>query len=58
MVYSKKAKKYATMNRPNIVNKVMRNNTHITGMDEPMDATEQKIQDLYGSDNDSNEGEE
>ena len=49
-IFDKNAKKYATMNRPNIVNKVMRNNTNISDMETLMDETEREMQAFMGSD--------
>ena len=49
-IFDENAKKYATMNRPNIVNRVMRNNTNITNIDKLMDETEREMQDFIGSD--------
>ena len=49
-IFDKNAKKYATMNRPNIVNRVMRNNTNMTDIDKLMDETEREMKDFIGSD--------
>ena len=49
-IFDKNAKKYATMNRPNIVNKVMRNNTNISDIKTLMDETEREMQAFIGSD--------
>ena len=57
-IFDENAKKYATMNRPNIVNRVMRNNTNITDIDKLMDETEREMQDFIGSDDDTKEGKE
>ena len=57
-IFDENAKKYATMNRPNIVNRVMRNNTNIAGIDKLMDETEQEMQYFIGSDDDLDEGKE
>ena len=38
------------MNRPNIVNKVMKNNTNISDMETLMDETEREMQAFMGSD--------
>ena len=60
-IFDENAKKYATMNRPNIVNKVMRNNTNISDIETLMDETEREMQDFIGSDDateDKKEGSE
>ena len=49
-IFDKNAKKYATMNRPNIVNRVMRNNTNISDIETLMDETEREMQNFIGSD--------
>ena len=49
-IFDEKAKKYATMNRPNIVNKVMKNNTNISDMETLMNETEREMQAFMGSD--------
>ena len=49
-IFDENAKKYATMNRPNIVNKVMRNNTNISDIKTLMDETEWEMPDFIGSD--------
>ena len=49
-IFDENAKKYATMNRPNIVNKVMKNNTNISDMETLMDETEREMQAFMGSD--------
>ena len=49
-IFDKNAKKYATMNRPNIVNRVMRNNTNISDIKTLMDETEREMQAFMGSD--------
>ena len=54
-IFDKNARKYATMNRPNIVNRVMRNNKNTTDIDKLMDETEQEMQDFIGSDDDATE---
>ena len=54
-IFDKNAKKYATMNRPNIVNRVMRNNTNISDIKKLMDEIEQEMQDFIGSDDDATE---
>lgn len=49
-IFDENAKKYATMNRPNIVNKVMKNNTNISDIETLMDETEREMQAFMGSD--------
>ena len=52
-IFDENAKKYATMNRPNIVNRVMRNNTNISDIKKLMDETEREMQDFIRSDDDT-----
>ena len=49
-IFDENAKKYATMNRPNIVNKVMKSNANISDMETLMDETEREMQAFMRSD--------